>query len=508
MRMLVVFFLLANPTMIFSDEITAFNVKLRLSNAEHRFRFVQVAQPIESHRWPSMVVLDHPVHPKIRHPSSSVRTYRLQPNGSLWSRATSFVSASSHVHLVYVTVQISNGSFYDIVPSVSALKSRSFVDQYTVRHAGLIDARASVSIQWRRQSQARAMAKASTSSRTSHGRTPSIKSTRKPRHLHLELVAAVDSLIFNDFRSSLNRSNSDIAELLQLYYIHVFIGVEQLFRQSFAQDKLEIHIRLSAIILATEKFPLPWELLPNAMRVRPNDCMKLLHTLHRAYASNQFHTRFFPTSVDHIVTFTRRKLIGDTGCTYSAGICSSSRRYSIIREDFDAHTTALTVAHELGHNLGLNNDETENQCRDAKVRYIMAPKRSTVDPRRRVPYFSRCSIGQLHRFVDHTKATCWHEKLIGNRSDPTPQRKRSVPSTKFGQIISLRRQCQLLYGIKALPSISMASNRSRSLYDETVCQQLRCLQTLNDHSLLWHHGALDGQWIALHRATPIDSVRV
>ena len=498
MGMLVVFFLLANPKVIFSEEISAFNVKLRLTNAEHHFRFVQVARPIESHRWPSMVVLDHHVHPTIRHspPSSSVRTYRLQANGSLSSRATSFVSASSHVQLLYVTVQISNGLFYDIVPIVSALKSRSFIDDYTVRHDGLPVARASVSIQWRRHSEARAIAKASTSSRTSH--------TRKPRHLHLELVAAVDSLIFNDLRHSLNRPNSDIAELLQLYYIHTFIGVEQLYRQSFVQDKLQIHIHLSTIILATEKFPLPWELFknvssrsnsyrqsPNAMRLRPNISMKLLQTLHRAYASNQFHTRFFPKSADHIVTFTRMNLIDSAGCTFIAGICSPSHRYSIVQEDFNAHATTLTVAHELGHNLGLNDDE--NHCRDAKVRYIMSPKRSTVDTRRPVPYFSRCSISQLHRFVDHTKATCWHEKLIGNRNDSKPEKKRSVTSTKFGQIISLRRQCQLLFGMKALPSISVASNRSRSLYDETVCQQLRCLNSLDDPLLLWHDGALDGQ---------------
>ncbi|CAF4405301.1 unnamed protein product, partial [Rotaria magnacalcarata] len=51
--------------------------------------------------------------------------------------------------------------------------------------------------------------------------------SEKSRHLYLEIVAVIDSLITNDLRALLNKTELEAIEILKLYYAHVFLGVEQ-----------------------------------------------------------------------------------------------------------------------------------------------------------------------------------------------------------------------------------------------------------------------------------------
>jgi hypothetical protein len=297
-------------------------------------------------------------------------------------------------------------------------------------------------------------------------------------------------------RTLLNQTEYETIEILKLYYIHIFLGVEQLYRQSLIHQTLDVHIRLSKIIFSTDKHRLPWESLknisyrksPNSPHLRPNISMNLLKSLHQAYTSQ----RLFNQTTDHIMTFTRLDLIDGSGSAYVSGLCSSLYKYSIIQEDFNSFSTMITVTHELGHNLGLNHDEIENECNDPQIRYIMSPKNIHTITRRQVPYFSKCSIKQLNHFVDKTTTKCWKNKITSTANDTKFHQIRNLISTKLGQIINLHQQCRLEYGRRAIPFISVFYNQSHTLYEENICNQLRCLKTPTEDFMYWQDGALDG----------------
>ncbi|CAF1990442.1 unnamed protein product [Rotaria magnacalcarata] len=45
-----------------------------------------------------------------------------------------------------------------------------------------------------------------------------------------------------------------------------------------------------------------------------------------------------------------------------------------------------------------------------------------------------------------------------------------------GQLINRRQQCQLQYGLEAIPFISVTYNKSQTLYEESICSQLKYLK--------------------------------
>ena len=373
-------------------------------------------------------------------------------------------------------VHIPHGTFYQI-------SKPSLNDDFLVPNAH-------VSIHWR-------------SSR--HQRAAKISAPKKSRHIYLELLILIDSLILQDARTLFNRSELETIEILKLYYIHIFLGVEQLYRQSLINQTLDVHIRLSKMIFSTDKSRLPWESSksnayrksPNHPHLRPNVSIDILKSLHQSYRSKKFDQRFF----DHIMTFTRLDLIEGAGSAYVSGLCSSLYKYSIIQEDFNAFSTMITVTHELGHNLGLNHDETENECNDPKNRYIMSPKKiQKNDPRPQVPYFSKCSIKQLNHFADKSTSKCWKNRITSTRNETKFKQIREIVSNKLGQIINLRQQCQLQYGIQAIPFIPVSFNGSQGLYEESICSRLSCLKKPADDFMYALDGALDGLLIVLNRS--------
>src|ERR1700733_9013681 len=112
---------------------------------------------------------------------------------------------------------------------------------------------------------------------------------------HMFLLNGI--ILVNDvLRRLLNKTEFETIEILKLYYIHLFIGVEQLYHQSLIHETFDIHIRLTKIIFSTDKHRLPWELFknistltnnyrksPNDLHLRPNISMNLLKYLHQVY---------------------------------------------------------------------------------------------------------------------------------------------------------------------------------------------------------------------------------
>ena len=536
---------------------SSFDLLLNVDGIDNNFRFVETTKSAKQEQLPSVIILDDDYDPSITNPSplSSVQTYRVESDENLLGFATVINRAPVESNLLFAMVQTSNGSIYDISPPMSPAQirtKRSLNDDYIIRTGNSIVKQAYVTVEWSNDRERREVddTEATTSSLSEEEtRLPASENVRsstlpsvslpdtmenitipsaendteliinatmktttprpipeKSRHLYLEIIAVVDSLITHDLRTLLNKTELETIEILKLYYIHVFMGVEQLYRQSLIHETLDVHIRLSKIIFATDKHRLPWESFknisslinpyrktPNNMHLRPNISMALLKSLHQAYTSNKFDQKFFTNGADHIMTFTRLDLIDGAGSAYVLGACLPLYRYSIVQEDLNSFSVMMTVTHELGHNLGLDHDETENDCNDPSFRYIMSPKNMNTVDRRQLPNFSECSITQLNHFADTTTTTCWKNKIISTRNDTDFETLREIISTKLGQIINIHQQCQLQYGPQSVPFVSVTYNsKNHSLYEENICNQLRCFKKPSDDYMYWQDGAFDG----------------
>ena len=531
-------------------EAKAFDLTMNFDDEVYTFPFVEVMDYYKNIRQqPSITILDDELFSNHLNSSKtlSYHLYRVESDDNLFNMATHIHDSQTNSSMIIATVQITNGSSFDIFSTLSVVEhrqKRSSKKDYIVKQNSRIIDQASVTIDWltnrRRQydnsnesieygEDARTVdppfydesissievttltvntidnvtdeVMNSTTMATTEKLIP-----EKKEHIYLEIVAVIDSLILNDVRTILDRTETESIEILKYYYLHVFMGVQHMYRQSLVYETMDVHIRLSKMIFATSKNQLPWESFknisstidryrksPNNMTLRPNVSMNLLKSLHQAYKGADWDSKYSIGHADHIMTFTRLDLIDGAGSAYVLGTCLPLFKYSIIQEDLNSFSTTLTAAHELGHNLGLNHDEIENNCNDPRVRYIMSPKNMNTVDRRQLTIFSPCSIEQLKSFAHHSSTTCWKNQIISSQNDPKFEKLREIISTKLGQIIDIHQQCQLQYGPQAKPYISVTYDSNQTLYEETVCDQLRCFKRIEDEFMYWQEGALEGK---------------
>uniref|UniRef100_A0A087Y9A5 ADAM metallopeptidase with thrombospondin type 1 motif 7 n=1 Tax=Poecilia formosa TaxID=48698 RepID=A0A087Y9A5_POEFO len=156
------------------------------------------------------------------------------------------------------------------------------------------------------------------------------------------------------------------------------------------------------------------------------------------------------------------------GLSHVAGMCQPHRSCSISEDT--GLPMAFTVAHELGHNFGIQHDGNGNDCEPIGKRpFVMSPQLlyGTFLPR-----WSRCSRRYITRFLDRGWGWCL---------DDAPGKDRlSLTSMLPGVLYSAVHQCRLQYG-----------SGSRLCDDmDDVCSTLWCTVGTTCHSKL--DGAVDG----------------
>ncbi|XP_066095933.1 A disintegrin and metalloproteinase with thrombospondin motifs 17 isoform X4 [Saccopteryx bilineata] len=144
------------------------------------------------------------------------------------------------------------------------------------------------------------------------------------------------------------------------------------------------------------------------------------------------------------------------GIAYLGGVCSAKRK-CVLAED-NGLNLAFTIAHELGHNLGMNHDDDHSPC--AGRSHIMSGEwvkgRSPSDLS-----WSSCSRNDLENFLRLKVSTCL---LV---TDPRSRHAVRPPHKLPGMHYSANEQCQILFGTNA--------TFCRNMEQHLMCAGLWCL---------------------------------
>ncbi|XP_057265727.1 A disintegrin and metalloproteinase with thrombospondin motifs 17 isoform X1 [Pezoporus wallicus] len=126
------------------------------------------------------------------------------------------------------------------------------------------------------------------------------------------------------------------------------------------------------------------------------------------------------------------------GIAYLGGVCSAKRK-CVLAED-NGLNLAFTIAHELGHNMGMSHDDDHQPC--AGRSHIMSGEwvkgRNPSDLS-----WSSCSRDDLENFLKSKVSTCL---LV---TDPRSRYAVRLPHKLPGMHYSADEQCQILFGTNA-----------------------------------------------------------
>ncbi|XP_020914481.1 A disintegrin and metalloproteinase with thrombospondin motifs 19 [Exaiptasia diaphana] len=144
------------------------------------------------------------------------------------------------------------------------------------------------------------------------------------------------------------------------------------------------------------------------------------------------------------------------GVGFLYGMCDPNRRCSVSEDK--GLNVAFTVAHELGHNLGIYHDGDGNSCSDSSgvFPHVMSP-RWLLRNKHGSMKWSECSKKSLKAFLKSKESKCLRHRVTNKKLD--------LPGDLPGVRYSADDQCRLQYGNRA---------RHCSKYKSRLCQVLWC----------------------------------
>ncbi|XP_041108240.1 A disintegrin and metalloproteinase with thrombospondin motifs 6-like [Polyodon spathula] len=153
----------------------------------------------------------------------------------------------------------------------------------------------------------------------------------------------------------------------------------------------------------------------------------------------------------------KNKPCGTLGLASVAGMCEPERSCSI-NEDIGLGS-AFTIAHEIGHNFGMNHDGIGNSCgtKGHEAAKLMA---AHITANTNPFSWSACSKDYITSFLDSGRGTCLDNE--------PPKREFLYPTVAPGQVYDADEQCRFQYG-----------TTSRQCKYGEVCRELWCLSKSN-----------------------------
>nr|XP_040016674.1 A disintegrin and metalloproteinase with thrombospondin motifs 17 isoform X3 [Gasterosteus aculeatus aculeatus] len=284
------------------------------------------------------------------------------------------------------------------------------------------------------------------------------KGRRKRNVLHLQEAYTVETVVVADS----NMVQYHGAEAAQRFLLTVMNMVYNMFQHKSLGVK--INIRVTKLVILHSR-PEQLKVGHHGERYLESFC----HWQHQEFGRLRYlGTDHFPGGwedippVDTAVLVTRTDFCvhkdepcDTVGIAYLGGVCSAKRKCALAEDN--GLNLAFTIAHELGHNMGMSHDDDHATCTSHS--HIMSGEwikgRNPSDLS-----WSSCSRTDLENFLRSKASACLQQ------TDSRSRYQIRLPPKLPGMHYSVDQQCQILFGTNA----SFCSNM-----EHLMCAGLWCL---------------------------------
>uniref|UniRef100_A0A7M5WQB7 Peptidase M12B domain-containing protein n=1 Tax=Clytia hemisphaerica TaxID=252671 RepID=A0A7M5WQB7_9CNID len=160
------------------------------------------------------------------------------------------------------------------------------------------------------------------------------------------------------------------------------------------------------------------------------------------------------------------------GLTYTGGMCDGDRSVAVIKAD--GFNAAFSLAHQIGHSLGIEDDGVGNVCESGQ--HIMASGSGKAAEAYR---WSKCSSDYLQGFLRKNQSNC-----LDHFTSQSSNRENLELYGNAGNVYDVDSQCQFVLGDGAKACYQADKDQ--------ICSELMCLHPIYSNCTKTRKPALDG----------------